>query len=187
MDITVREMKENDYAGVREVDVQSQIQYLGASFSKLSEIDQDKSLVSRKSEWNININTGYCFVAEAEDKILGFLMAHETVPFIGSVFIRYLAINPVYQGKGIGLLLYKALIDKAKSHEIKEISGLINVDNPHSVSLAIKAGFKIVDRKEAVWWQFVALLLLHPSLLSSLCSLSNLVGGIGIEPMTFRM
>lgn len=150
MEITIREMQTNDYSGIKEVDLQSQIQYLGNTFRNLSENEQDKCLVSRLSEWSLNLSSGYCLVALLDNNIVGFLFAFETLPFRGTLFIRYIAITPSYQGKGIGLLLYKALISKAKANDIKEINGLINIDNPNSVSLAIKAGFQIIDRKEVV-------------------------------------
>lgn len=150
MNIIIRQMIANDYEQVHEVDILAQKQYLGEKFDRMSEEEQDSCLVSRKSEFQINIDTGYCFVAEDERKIVGFLLAHETLPFRGTLYIRYIGLNPDVQGKGIGLLLYKKLIDKAKQTGIKKIRALINTDNPKSMKLHEKAGFKLSDRKEAV-------------------------------------
>lgn len=148
--ITIRQLIKKDYNGVREVDILTQKQYLGKKFDQMGKEEQDSHLVSRKSEFQINVDTGYCFVAEDQREIIGFILAHETLPFRGTLYIRYISLNPKVQGKGIGLLLYKKLIEKAKLAGIKEIQALINTDNPKSIRLHEKAGFKLNDRKEAV-------------------------------------
>lgn len=150
MNITVRSMKNTDYDAVRQVDIMTQKQYLGQKFDKMNQEEQEKRLVSRKSEFQINVNTGYCFVAEENEKIVGFIFAYETLPFHGTLHIRYIGLNPDYQGKGIGLLLYDKLVNNAKRTGVKKIWALINFDNPKSIELHKKAGFSLSDRKEAV-------------------------------------
>ena len=150
MNIKVRPMTVNDYEQVRDVDISTQRQYLGKKFDEMSEEEQNSHLVSRKSEFQINVDTGYCFVAENEKGVVGFVLAHETLPFRGKLYIRYIGIEPAVQGQGIGKLLYKKLIEDAKQANIKEIVGLVNLDNPNSIKLFGKVGFKLKDRKEAV-------------------------------------
>lgn len=150
MNITIRPMAITDYKGVNQVDIATQKQYLGNEFDVMSKNEKQKHLVSRKSEFLINVNTGFCFVAEDNGKIVGFLLAHEALPFHGTLYIRYIGLIPDYQGKGIGLLLYQTLIEKAKQTGIKKIWGLINIDNPQSARLCEKAGFALKDRKEAI-------------------------------------
>ena len=150
MNISVRPMSVDDYKSVHKVDILTQRQYLGAKFDELSTEEQDKHLVSRKSEFQTNVDTGYCFVAEDDGEIIGFLLSYETLPFRGTLYIHYIGLNPEYQGKGVGFLLYKKIIDKAKEKQIKEIRALINLDNPKSIKLHEKLGFKLSDRKEAV-------------------------------------
>ena len=111
---------------------------------------QDSHLVSRQSDFQINVNTGYSFVAEKENKIIGFILAHELLPFRRFIFIRYICIDPEFQKKGIGRLLYQKLIDEAKRSGVKEIRSLINLDNTRSMNLHEKVGFKLADRKEAI-------------------------------------
>src|SRR3990167_1907687 len=106
MNISVRQMTLDDYEPVHQVDVLTQRQYLGQKFDELSPQEQEKHLVSRKSEFKINVDTGYSFVAEDNGQIIGFLLAYETLPFIGIIYIHYIGLNPKYQGKEIGLLLY---------------------------------------------------------------------------------
>ncbi len=149
MSVLIRPMTISDYGQVYEVDILTQRQYLGQNFDQMSKEEQDAHLVSRKSEFQLNVDTAYCFVAEDSEKIVGFLLAHETLPFHGTLYIRYIGLCPEYQGKGIGLLLYEKLIEKAKQTGIKKIWALINTDNPKSIELHSKAGFKLSDRKEA--------------------------------------
>ena len=150
MNITIRPMTVNDYKQVHDVDVMTQKQYLGAKFDQMSEDEKKSHMVSRKSEFQINVDTGYCFVAEDEMKnIVGFVLANETLPFHGKLYIRYIGVNPEVQGQGIGQLLYNKLIEKAKETNADKIVALVNNDNPNSIKLFKKVGFKLNDRKQA--------------------------------------
>lgn len=140
----------DDYENVRQVDILTQKQYLGQNFDRLSSEEQDKYLVSRKSEFKINLETGYGFVAVQDNTIVGFIFAHETLPFRGTLYIRHVTLKPDYQGHGIGGLLYKEVISKAKKDGIKKIVALINPDNPKSMKMHEKADFVLKDRKEAI-------------------------------------
>ena len=150
MNITIRPMVMGDYSQVHEVDILTQRKYLGNKFSRMGIEEQETHLVSRKSEFAINVDAGYCFVAENKGEIIGFILAYETLPFHGTLFIHYIGINPAYQGKGIGLLLFKRIIKKAKENDIRVIQSLINIDNLPSIKLHKKAGFKISLRKQAI-------------------------------------
>jgi len=144
-------MNVEDYGQVHTVDILTQKQYLGANFDQMNEEEKNSHLVSRRSEFQINVDTGYCFVAENEMKnIVGFVLAHETLPFHGKLYIRYVGVNPEVQGHGIGLLLYRKLIEKAEKAGIREITGLVNTDNPNSIKLFEKVGFKLNERKQAI-------------------------------------
>ena len=150
MDIVVREMRNNDYNDVREVDEQTQRQYHGSRWDQFSEQEKEDHLKSRKSEFAINFKSGFCFVAERNRKIIGFIFAYETLPFRGKLHIHHIAITPEYQNQGIGIFLYKTLIEKAKKKHIKKIIARINLDNPASIRLHEKIGFHLKDRKEAI-------------------------------------
>lgn len=147
--IIVRQLKLTDYSGVRQVDKLTQYQYLGKKWEKFSLREKEKHLVSRRKEFGINVKTGYSLVATMNGKTIGFLFAHETLPFHGTLYIHHIAIEPNFQGKGVGVLLYKKLIKLAKLSKIKNIVALINTDNPKSIKLHEKLGFKLEDRKEA--------------------------------------
>ena len=148
--INIREMKPDDYTGVRTVDELTQRQYLGSLWDQLSEAEKEAHLLSRQSEFGLNLQTGYCFVGIANETVVGFVLAHETLPFQDTVYIRHIAIHPNYQGTGIGSLLYKALIEKASQSRIEKITALINLDNQRSMKLHEKMGFELINRKEAI-------------------------------------
>lgn len=118
--VFIRELTKQDYKGVRKVDILTQKQYQGVKWNVLSNKEKEKCLVSRKAEFDINVNSGYCFVASVNNNIVGFIFAYETQPFLGNIYIRYIGINPKYQGQGIGSLLYKELINKAKKMVLKK-------------------------------------------------------------------
>jgi len=150
MGIKVRLLRERDYNQVRRVDILTQKQYLGKAWNNLSSIDKENHLITRKSEFTINIKSGYCLVACFNNEILGFIFAHQDRDFKGDLYIRHIAIIPKYQGKGIGVLLYKDLIKRAQKNGLKKIHVLINLDNPSSIKLHKKVGFILKDRKEAI-------------------------------------
>lgn len=143
-------MRQEDYQGVRAIDELTQRQYLGSRWNRLSESEKESHLKSRLSEFKINLDTGYSFIAVVNKKIIGFVFAHETLPFCGKLYIRHIAVHPDYQGQGIGFFLYRKLIEKAKRTQITEVAALINTDNPQSIKLHEKAGFALKDRKEAI-------------------------------------
>lgn len=148
--IIIRQLKLKDYSEVKEVDELTQYQYLGEKWKKFSEAKKEKHLVSRKSEFKINVDTGFGLVAILNDKVIGFIFAYESLPFSGTLYVRHIAIKPQFQRKGIGVLLFNTLINKAKSSKIKYIKSMINNDNPNSMKLHKKVGFTLKDRKEAV-------------------------------------
>lgn len=148
--IIIRKLTKKDYSEVRGVDILTQKQYLKTKWNKLSSKEKEEHLVSRKNEFGINVNSEYCFVASLNNRIVGFILAHKTHPFLKDIYITYIGINPKYQGHGIGLLLYKELIIQAKNNNVTRIIALINLDNPNSIKLHEKAGFVLKDRIEAI-------------------------------------
>lgn len=148
--IIIRQLTNQDYEEVHQVDILTQKQYLGPKWDNLSDKEKEQHLISRKKEFLINVNCRYSFVAIQNNIIIGFIFAYETQPFLGNIYIRYISINTKYQRKGVGLLLYNELIKKARKNNVKKITASINLDNPNSIKLHKKAGFILKDRKQAV-------------------------------------
>ncbi|MCL5969986.1 MAG: GNAT family N-acetyltransferase [Patescibacteria group bacterium] len=147
-DIVIRVIKSSDYRAVRKIDEQTQLQYLGEKWKAFTLTKKEDHLVSRKKDFSINVNSGFSLVATIDKIIIGFLFAYE-LPFLGIIHIYHIAIEPKYQGKGIGILMYKKLITVAKSRNIKRIGALINKDNPNSIKLHKEIGFTLTDVKKA--------------------------------------
>lgn len=149
---TVRPITSSDYKAVNEIDVSTQIQYLGQKkWNKLTPKEKESHLESRQPNYDGFVKSGYSLLVESEGKVLGFILAFETIPVYQEVYCEYVAIDPSSQGKGIVALLYQELIQIAKKNNIKKIWGLINLDNPNSIKSHLKSGFKLDDRKEAVF------------------------------------
>ena len=147
--VAVREMHLIDYAGVRQIDELTQKQYLSDIWDNLTEVEKDNYLKSRRSEFETNVATGYCNIAAIDEQVIGFILAHEMLPFRGTIYIRHIAVHPDYQSQGVGLQLYQAVIDQAEENGIKKIMALINLDNPQSIRLHQKMAFELIDRKQA--------------------------------------
>ena len=148
-ELRIRELEGKDFSQVREIDDLTLKAYMGASWDKYTEEKKETIRKSRKSEFDINVNTGYCLVAEQGNRILGFILAHETLPFRGTVYIRHIAVRPDFQSQGVGEKLLTDLINKARKKGISKVWGGISVDNPSSIRLHEKVGFRLVDRKMA--------------------------------------
>jgi L-amino acid N-acyltransferase YncA len=148
-EVVIRELIAEDYDAVRRVDAATQRQYRGATWDQLPDADKEEHLVSRRSDFAINLSTGYCFVASIDGEIVAFLFAYEALPFGKDITITYIGVSPAYQGQEIGVRLYRTLIAKATSNGMKMITALINLDNPPSMALHQKVGFVLHDRKEA--------------------------------------
>ncbi len=148
--VVISELKEKDYVGVDHIDRLSQQQNLGEKWEMMSEEEKLEHLVSRKPDFLEYVKEGYSFMAKLNGEIVGFLLAAREFPKLKNLKVEYTAVDPAYQGQGIGLELYKALIAKAKERKVRKITAFINLDNPPSMKLHLKAGFQLQDRKEAV-------------------------------------
>lgn len=149
--VNIRQLKEDDFAGVQNIDVLTQKDYLGQAWEKMSKTEQENTLITKKSEFKKNCQTGFSFVAEINNQIVGFIFSQETSPFTDKIYVRHIAIHPDYQAKGIGKKLYKSLMGKAKKTGKKEIIATINPDNPPSIKLHEQLGFKVKDWKLATY------------------------------------
>lgn len=148
--LIVRPITSNDFETVREIDIETQIQYMGQEkWEQLTPEEKEEHLVILESNFEDFVKNGFCFLAESDDKIIGFILAYETVPVYGEVYCKYIAISPDWQGKGVGGLLFNNLIEMAREREMKKVWSLINPDNPKSMAAHQKVGFELKDRKEA--------------------------------------
>lgn len=150
MDITIKDLEKSDFEGINQVDRLTQKQYLKENWDQMSEEEKQTHLVSRSEDFGKYLNIGFSFVAILNKKIVGFILVSDILPDSKKLFIQYIAIDPQEQGKKIGRLLLSKLKIEAKKNNIKEITALINLDNPYSIKLHQAMGYTIEDRKEAV-------------------------------------
>lgn len=149
-EIIIQKLRFEDMDGVRCVDELTQRLYQGDRWNMLSEEGKERYMKSRKSEFNINCETGFSFVAVKDGDIIGFVFAHENLPFNDEIVIRHIAVHPDFQKQGIGQNLLAALITKAKIEGKEAIRSSINPDNPPSIKLHEQVGFEVVDWKRAI-------------------------------------
>jgi len=148
-DTIVRKLQLTDINGVRNIDELTQRRYRGEEWDTYSEEEKEKFMKSRENEFEINCRSVFSFVAVKDGEIVGFLFAHENLPFKDEIVVRHIAVHPDFQKKGIGKKLYDALVDKAKKEGKKTISTSINPDNIPSIKLHEQVGFRVTDWKHA--------------------------------------
>lgn len=141
MTTLVRNLEPADITKINKIDEQTQKQYLGNFWGKLTKTQQDQKLITKSYNYFDTKNINYAFVAVKEKEIIGFILATRTSS--KSVFIKYIALDPRKQNKGYGQLLIKNAISRAVKDGISKVSSHINTDNPRSINLHKKMGFRL--------------------------------------------
>ncbi len=93
-------------------------------------------------EGKINLNDAYYFVAETEEKIVGYLLAKAV---IDEVDLWYIAVDPDYQHQGIGNQLMKKFIENMEDKKIQKITLEVRRSNQIAISLYKKYDFKEIS------------------------------------------
>jgi L-amino acid N-acyltransferase YncA len=127
------------------VDVSSQRVYHGENWDSYSVEEREAYLKSRASEFQVNCETGFSFVAELEGRVVGFLFGYENLPYGDELVIRHVAVEPEYQGQVVGKMLLTALVEKAASENRRAIRSWISNDNSKSMRLHESVGFEMTD------------------------------------------
>ena len=88
-------------------------------------------------------------VAEYGNQIIGFgsLSRYQTRPAYSTTVENSIYVRPQDQGKGVGLALLVALIEKASEHGFHTIIARISAESKGSIATHQKAGFKEVGRE----------------------------------------
>jgi len=82
------------------------------------------------------------------DQVYGFKHNPEDETEMGEYYIDCISVSPDKQGKGIGKVLIKAMLDYAKAHQHDTIGLLVNKENPKAEKLYENLGFKVVKEKD---------------------------------------
>ena len=88
-------------------------------------------------------------VAEYGNEIIGFgsLSRYQTRPAYSTTVENSVYVRPEDQGKGVGLALLVALIEKASEHGFHTVIARISAESKVSIATHQKAGFKEVGRE----------------------------------------
>jgi ribosomal protein S18 acetylase RimI-like enzyme len=76
---------------------------------------------------------------------LPFTLEDETEP--GEYYIDSIAVNPNHQGKGLGSMLLKLLIEEYVVNRKETLGLLVDENNPNAKKLYLSLGFEVVKRK----------------------------------------
>lgn len=147
--LIIKKLTKNDKIGVQEIDQLTQRSYLKEKWDRFSFEEKQAHLVSTDDYFQFFCNS-FSQVAYYDESIVGFLFADKIGPSIGTIYIHHVAVNPDMHRQGVGESLIKSCIVSARRQGAKKILSLINPDNPPSIKLHQKVGFKIVDWKKAV-------------------------------------
>lgn len=82
------------------------------------------------------------------DQVYGLNHQPEDETQAGEYYIDCISVSPGKQGKGIGKVLIKALLDYAKAHQQHTVGLLVNKENPQAEKLYANLGFKVVEEKD---------------------------------------
>jgi ribosomal protein S18 acetylase RimI-like enzyme len=114
-----------------------------------------------------------CWVAEMDNKVIAAVNIYDGAEFVrlrkpvvdymkthfhseprpeqeteaGEYYIDTLAVNPEHQGKGIGSIILRYLIEEFVIKEGKTLGLLVEMENPNARRFYLKLGFKPVETK----------------------------------------
>ncbi|SNQ60250.1 GNAT family N-acetyltransferase [Candidatus Methanoperedens nitratireducens] len=91
-----------------------------------------------------------CFIAEHENKIVGYLMGIKSQTHESTYFLWKIGVSPSMQGKGIGRLLLERAENKVRDIGLKRIEVTIDPENTPSKKLFESMGFNNISLKEGV-------------------------------------
>ena len=89
-----------------------------------------------------------CFIAEAGDNIVGFLMGFVSPVHENTYFLWQVGVSPAKQGKGVGKLLLKAMESCVKEMGGRRIEVTVDPENEPSLRLFRSLGYTNISRQE---------------------------------------
>lgn len=132
MEATIRPMEVCDFAAVYELGRRSyDVTDKPYNYWSLREVAD-----------HLETNPGLCFVAEADGRVVGFLLGDETFEIIeDTAHLEWLAVSEDHRRRGIAQRLLEAGVTAAERLGKSAVVADIAADNPHSRGLAQKLGF----------------------------------------------
>jgi ribosomal protein S18 acetylase RimI-like enzyme len=88
-------------------------------------------------------NPGLCFVAEADGRVVGFLLGDETFEILeDTAHVEWIAVDEAYRRLGIAQRLLEEAVTSVERLGKQAVVADIAADNPYSRGLAEKLGFE---------------------------------------------
>lgn len=144
----VRPFGAKDYPAVLDLDVAEQEAYRGGLWDAAGDAERESFLMTSPRHSELYARSDYCFVAEDDGSIIGFLFALPLLPDV--LVVGGVGVAHAIRRQGVGKAMYEALVGRARQRGIRCIQALISLDNEASMALHESAGFALRDRKEAV-------------------------------------
>lgn len=107
---------------------------------------QDRNIEEVESQ--IDLKGAYYFVAETEEKIIGYLSAKA---ILDEADLWYIAVEPGYQHQGIGNQLLKKFMEVMKEDEINSITLEVRKSNQNAISLYKKHDFREISIRRSYY------------------------------------
>jgi ribosomal protein S18 acetylase RimI-like enzyme len=92
-----------------------------------------------------------CYVCEANGRIVAFMGFYVHIKFVGLKRVHQataysLCVDPSMRGKGTVLTLINESLKELKNNNVRSVRGCIDVNNPQSLIVHQRFGFKIIER-----------------------------------------
>jgi ribosomal protein S18 acetylase RimI-like enzyme len=132
MEPTIRPMDVRDFAEVYE---------LGRRSYKVTDKPYNYWSIREVAD-HLERNPGLCFVAEADGRVVGFILGDETFEIIeDTAHLEWIAVDEQYRRHGIARRLLEAAVAAVERMGKGAVVADIATDNPYSRALAEKLGF----------------------------------------------
>ena len=142
----IRHLRRADYSAVREVYKAVRNEYLQYQIERSGEVHDPVGLDLVNSQLDFYTAAHSCFVAVADGKLVGVLLAQPLQwvnEFDKVLWLEYIAVDAAHRRRGVGLALVSAAKDFAQKNGIKGLFTTLNIDNEESKSLLLKAKFDV--------------------------------------------
>jgi len=88
-----------------------------------------------------------CFVAEDNQHMIGFVIGFLSQSYKDEAYIRFIVVNPLYRGVGVGRALYEAFFNamlKSQRHIVRSVT---SPSNTGSITFHQSMGFSIESQE----------------------------------------
>ncbi len=137
-------MRASDYRKIREIERASIDEYR-CYLKETGETDTVASSLT-PAYFEHYLNMGSSFVAEADGRIVGYILSQPT-SFLHSgrkeLWLEYIVVLSKHRGKGIGSILLAKVVTWARKRNFNLLYTNLNPNNPESASLLRKHGFEV--------------------------------------------